>query len=119
MDWVVSGSVVDGMALSILDDKSMARRTFIHILLHGSWSILFATGSLVYLAGANSSPEINVWGARILVLMAAGLAGSLLIQRSWWGAGQWGTARFWLSWWAITFAGVVLGVSVAMQLVPL
>lgn len=97
----------------------MARRTLIHILLHWSWSILFATGALVYLSGAPSSPEINVWGARVLALMAVGLVGSLLIQRAWWGAGQWGTARFWLSWWAVTLAGVVLGVSVAMQLVSL
>lgn len=94
-------------------------RTLMHILLHFAWSVLFATGSLAYLSGAPSSPDIIVWGGRLLTLISLGLVGSLLIQVSWWGRSHWASAKFWLSWWVVTLACTLLGMPVAMRLVPL
>lgn len=94
-------------------------RTLAHLLLHLSWAVLFAVGSLAYLSSAPSSAEINVWGVRVFSLMTLGLAGSLLIHRLWWGRKQWCSVWFWLSWWGVIFAGILLGVPVALRLVPL
>ena len=94
-------------------------RTFTHILLHFSWAVLFSIGSLTYLSGAPSSADVNVWGVRVLTLLTLGLVGSLLIHLSWWGRQHWVSAKFWFSWWGVTLVGILLGVSVAMQLVPL
>ena len=96
-----------------------SKRAPVYLLLHFTWAILFAIGSVAYLSAAPSNADINPWGVRVLSLMAWGLAGSLLIHRLWWGRKQWASAWFWLSWWGVILVGILLGVSIALKVVPL
>ena len=94
-------------------------RTLAHILLHLLWVFFSSVGSLAYLSGASSNADVNVWGLRVLTLMTLGLIGSMQIHLSWWGRQHWISVRFWVSWWVVTLAAILLGVPVAMMLVPL
>lgn len=110
---------VDRTADAAVPASVSGPRTLVHLLLHFSWAVVFPVGSLAYLASASSTADINVWGVRVLSLMALGLAGSLLIHCSWWGRKQWLSISFWLSWWGGIFADILLGVPVALRLAPL
>lgn len=111
--------VTEATANVIPQPPMSSKRTAVYLLLHFTWAILFAIGSVAYLSAAPSNADINVWSVRVLSLMALGLAGSLLIHRLWWGRKQWASAWFWLSWWGVLLVGILLGVSIALKVVPL
>ena len=111
--------VTEATANATPQTRMSSKRAPVYLLLHFTWAILFAIGSVAYLSAAPSNADINVWGVRVLSLMALGLAGSLLIHRLWWGRKQWASAWFWLSWWGVLLVGILLGVSIALKVVPL
>ena len=118
--WMAELDIVTEATANVTPQPPMSsKRTAVYLLLHFTWAILFAIGSVAYLSAAPSNADINVWGVRVLSLMALGLAGSLLIHRLWWGRKQWASAWFWLSWWGVLLVGILLGVSIALKVVPI
>ena len=91
-------------------------RTLAHCLAHAVWTFGYAMAALYLLSHAEATSDINTWGLRFLWAFAVGLAGSLVIQLSWWGRKSVATVAFWASWLVVTLLCSVAGIPLAMRL---
>lgn len=104
------------MAAADSHSAASSARTLLYCLAHAAWSLGYAMAALYLLSHAEATSDINTWGLRFLWAFAVGLAGSLVIQLSWWGRKSVATVAFWASWLVVTLLCSVAGIPLAMRL---